>query len=430
MRVTRRPPQEYSVWDPGTGGFGVPTRRPVYESLPGAGPALVAIPFDDRWIALYPRSVDGSAGPVPLAEIPVDQEVAWVDRPARIRDAAVHQVAWSEEPILDGGALRGTIIVHTLVDGEVGAFWSPRIPVEVTGTGGARELYAEVAGGVLRADGLDMNWGTDGTHAWAVSAFLEAEQPLLWRMLHGGPGIDAAWRVGAITGPSSGYKRWAVDALVRHSEGVVPHLLAVLEGILNGVAEPDDVGPLYALSLLAHLRAPEAHAILLRLARLDRDVFEAALRGYLTEQFDAALLRTAGEDLQGIQELLLDRDVHGYLRSHAANALVAAVELERADRTEVLALLASQLDSSASSDPDSYIWSGVGSALLALHAVEFEQQLVEACESGLVERMHFDAQYVRDRLRADPEPLDSQCLDLARNDDVHRWIGWWACFQE
>lgn len=426
-----RTPKAFSVWDPAN-RFGKAVHYPVLEHLPGPGPALIAIPFDGDRIALYPRSDDGSYGPAPLVEIPIDQQVTWVDAPVPVREADLHHVTWLDEPTLEGDALRGTIVVHILVDGELGSFWSPRVAVEVERRGAELyDLHADVIGGVLSCDGLEIEWGSDNTHAEALAEFLKTQEKLLWRMLHGGQGIDPAWRVNAISGLSPRYKRWAVEDLVHQANEVVPHLIAILDAVLRGVRDSNDLGPLYALSLLAHLGTHEVHDTLLALARLDADDFEEVFGAYLTDQFDAALLKTARGELGGIRELLLDRDADGYLRSQAANALAGATELGQADREVVLALLASQLNPDASSDPYGYVWTGIGSTILDLHGVEYEEQLIEAIENGLIEPMAFDEDYVREVLHGDtPLRVDFRCLDLVRTDDVHQWIGWWACFKD
>ncbi|MBT3220523.1 MAG: DUF1186 domain-containing protein, partial [Proteobacteria bacterium] len=233
-----------------------------------------------------------------------------------------------------------------------------------------------------------------------------------------------------IQGPSPGYKWWAVEDLVHHANEVVPHLIAILDAVLDGARDEDDLGPLYALSLLAHLGVREAHPTLLALARLDDDDFEWVFGDYLTEQFDAALLRTSGGELEGIRKLLCDRKADGYIRSHAADALAVATVLGQAKREEVLALLVSQLHPDAARDPTSYFWSGVGTTILDMCGVECEEELIRACETKLIDPMHFDAEYAREVLHEERERFPSRCEELATTQDVHRWLGWWACFHK
>lgn len=426
-------PRPWALWDPGVRGVN-PRRLPALQTDPGPGPTLYGIPLPhERRIALYARTQDGQTGPVLLGQLPLDQVVTWVEEPPVLRDALASEVSWRTGPRLDGGVVRGDVVVHYLVDTEEGTIWSPVVPIMLTGQGEAREVdVGGEAGGVLRRDGVEWDWGSGGTHVRALCAFLDDQAALLWRVLDGGPGLDAAWRVRALRGPSPIYKHWAVDDVLGLGERAVPPLLAILDGVLVDPADEEshDVGPFYALSLLAHIGSREAHDRFLALARLPAGRFERWFGGYLTEQFDAALLRTSGGNVDGIVGLVQDRHSDGYLRAQAADALVAAVALGHADRREVLAMLAGQLQPDASVDPGSYIWSGVGTAILDLHGVGYLDQLVEACESGLIEPLTFSADHVREQLGSDPQPYEPGCLELVQTQDVHAWIASWACFDD
>jgi hypothetical protein len=95
----------------------------------------------------------------------------------------------------------------------------------------------------------------------------------------------------------------------------------------------------------------------------------------------------------------------------------------------VLALLAGLLTPAAAADPDSYVWDGVGSALLDLRAVEYEAELVEACEPLLIDPTSFDADYAREVLHGGEEPIVAAGMRRARSEDPHSWLSWWACFR-
>lgn len=424
----------WTLWDPGR-DWHPPRHQPVLKTVPGPGPALFGIPMPhDRRIALYPRREDGEAGPVPLEQIPINQQLTWTDEPPVWRDARASEVCWLNGPRLDGDTVRGDVVVHFLVDTEEGTVWSPVVPIELTRQGEAWELDAGgVGAGRLERDAVEWEWGAEDTHVNALCTFLDEQVELLWRVLGGGPGLDAAWRVRALRGPSPVYKRWAIDDVMALGEQAVPPLLAILDGVLDGDSanqSPDDCGPLYALTLLAHIGSRDAHDRFLSLARMERDRFERWFGGYLTERFDAALLRTSHGDVGGMLDLVQDRHCDGYLRSSAVGALLGAVALGQADRDEVLAVLAAQLEPGASVDPNSYIWCGVGGAILDLHGVDYLDQLVEACECGLIEPMHFDANYVRQQMGSDREPHEPACLELLHTRNVHQWIGWWASFDD
>lgn len=420
---------------------------PVLETLPGPGPAVMAAKFGEHGIALYRRDESGACVPVSPLDLPLGTEVYCADETLDILEASPHRVRWESEPAWLDGALRGSLVVHDLVLEEWGLEWAPVVPVVVKKDTFEDERWIVEAGqglaeGYLDARGIDWWGGSDGSHAYAVPEFLGSQARELWdrveRSVANEPveapaEADPQQLVEAIKGPSPSYKRAAIDALVAHREAVIPGLLGVLDEILASPPDSDEFGfeGIYALVLLAHFRCTEAHDRLVKLGRrLSTEAFEAVFGGFLTEGFDAALLRTCGGDSSKIRELLLDRNADEYLRSQAADALAGSVVLGYADRGEVLELFASLLTPEAAEE-GSYVWSGVGSAMLHLYPVEHQDRLVRACHEWLIEPMHFDAEHVLEVIGKGPvhavEGLS--CVEAPGRRDIHAKLEWWACFR-
>jgi len=423
-----RVPAPAELWDVPS-ALALPEQLRRIETFDWQGPSILAMPIEHgRRVVLYLRGPDDTALPTRLCRLPIDQEVAWLSDPPAIREAKSHHVAWAGPPALRGDALVGTLVVYALVSTEEGAVWAPRIPVRIGGGTDEPDVDAGgIAGGALHRDSIDWEWGCYDTHVAAVTGFLDQQVPVLWRVLDGEM-LGDGWWVDAIRGPSPVYKFWAVDDLVAHADEAVPQLLALLDEVLDGaVVDPMDHGPLYALSVLAHLGGREAHERLLALARLDRDRFEHLFGTYLTDGFAAALLRTCGGDLTGVRELVADPSLDGYVRGQAVEALAGAVALGHLDQSEVVAHLASLLRPDAAVDPDSYVWTAVVSAMIDLHAVDHQDAMLDFCAAGFVDPMVLDEHSVREGLASEPADLDElRCLELTRGDDVHEWIGWWA----
>ena len=182
--------------------------------------------------------------------------------------------------------------------------------------------------------------------------------------------------------------------------------------------------------LLSHFRCTEAHDRLVNLGRrLPTDAFEAVFGGFLTEGYDSVLLRTCGGDSSKMRQLLLDRAADEYLRSQAADALAGAAVLGYADRSEILEMMANLLTPDAAEE-GSYLWSGVGSAMLHLYPVEYQDRLAQACHEWLIEPMHFDAEHVTEPIAKGPahavEAL--RCVEEPGWHDIHAKLEWWACF--
>lgn len=239
----------------------------------------------------------------------------------------------------------------------------------------------------------------------------------------------------AIRGPSPNYKREAVDALVVNAEAVTPQLLALLDDILDDAPAAiarigGDFDALYALVVLAYLRCEAAHERFVALARLPRDPFEALVSGFLTEGFSAALVLTCGRDLSAVRDLLRDAAVHEYLRAQAADAMVLAVHEGWAERGEVLDELAALLARGDLAEPGSYVWTGIGHAMLHLQPREHVDALEAALEDGRIEAIAFGRADIARSLSTDDEMADRLRTFHSLRDDVHAWLSWWACFEE
>lgn len=422
---------------------------PAFETLPGPGPSFLTAKFGERGLALYRRHESGACVPVSPLDLPLDTEVSWADEPFDVLEARSNRVRWESEPVWRDDALVGTIVVHDLALDECGLLWAPVVPVIVKQDALEGKRWRVDAGqglaeGYLDSRGIDWWGGGDGSHAHAVASFLSNKARTLWdrvqrteasEPVEAPAEADPQQLVEAIKGPSPKYKRAAIDALVAHREAVIPGLLTMLDEILRGPPGSDErdeleFGGIYALVLLTHFRCTEAHDRLIALGRrLPADAFEEAFGGFLTEDYDFALLRTCGGDSSKIQQLVLDRAANEYLRAQAADALVGAVVLGYADRGEILELLASLLTPDAAEE-GSYVWSGVGSAMLHLYPVEHQDRLVQACHEWLIEPIHFDAEHVvREIAKGPAHAVEGlRCVDGPGWHDIHSRLEWWACF--
>jgi len=371
----------------------------------------------------------------------VDTEVWWAEEAPRVGRPRPEAVSWHSRPRWHEGALEGVLVVRDLVEDVEGLVWSPLVPVAVTRQPEGRwwvDAGEGLTEGELEAEGIDWFSGSDGSHAYVVSSFLGRQARALRALLEEAPSDggapDPRALVEAIRGPSPDYKWQAVEALVAHQEEVTPHLLEVLDevqqGLLEGSFSQDDFSGHYALVLLAHFRCQAAHERLLALARLPVRTFEEGLGGFLSEGFDAALLATCGGSAAGIRELARDRQVSGYLRSQAADALAGAVVLGHAPRGETLDLLAA-LMTPEEADWGDYLWAGVAGAMLSLFALEHEDLMVQACHEGLIEPLLMGPDDIRGMLEVGPAPApsDLQCLERVLGGDLHWWMSWWACFR-
>lgn len=250
------------------------------------------------------------------------------------------------------------------------------------------------------------------------------------------PVLDPESRVAAIRGPSPRYKREAVDAIVAHPRETTPHLLAILRAVLDdprGYLDPTDAdfGLLYAIVLLAHLREPLAHELLVRIARLPGEVLDSLLGDFLTEELGNVLLLTCGGRTEGLRAVLQDHAADAYSRSQAARALVMAVHLGYAERDEVLAFLAALLVPEAAPE-GSYLQTAVLIAMLDLHPVAYEDAFRRARDAGLVEAVAIGWRDIEEDLARTPQAATRELVrrcERAQKANVHDWLSGWGCFR-
>lgn len=135
------------------------------------------------------------------------------------------------------------------------------------------------------------------------------------------PVAPAADLVQALRGVSPTYRRSEVQAVAGADRAeVVPLLVAILEDASRdpetyAAGRGDDFAALYALVLVGHLRAAEAHDSVANLCRLPEQVFELVFGGFITEGTDRALLRTSGGRTDRLVELVQDPNVNEYIRA-------------------------------------------------------------------------------------------------------------------
>lgn len=170
-------------------------------------------------------------------------------------------------------------------------------------------------------------------------------------------------------------------------EEIIPLLLTFAD---RAVADPQgymkaehDLLP-YALILLAYFREPLSHPLMLSLYRLPVETIDDIIGEELTTTgMPLLLLRTCAGSVDGIKELVQDREAGVYVRFAAMETLALAVATGIADREETLRFLAGLL-TGKEAEPGSHFWTGVAHALCDLSPAGYQKQITEAYDRGLV----------------------------------------------
>ena len=234
---------------------------------------------------------------------------------------------------------------------------------------------------------------------------------------------------------STTYLRDEVDAALRLQAALTPHLVAIIEAIAESPVTYAMAGHnahVYAASLLAHFREPAAHAPLLRAFAIDEEMLIVLWGDMTTETLPSLLYQTCAGALDGIMDLVRNREADQYARCAAMEALSYAVAFDPRRRDEVVAFLQG-LFTGEEAAPDSYFWGNLAATLCDLHPGDSLAIIDRAYDDRLVSTDFLDRAYVEAASRKSREAAraDLQSWVKARMPaDVHGYISWFAEFHQ
>lgn len=221
-----------------------------------------------------------------------------------------------------------------------------------------------------------------------------------------------------------------VDEALERREEITPHLLAILERMLADpeawLDEEHDIGS-YALVLLTHFEEVRAHRLIVDIFSLPEPLPDELFGDVIGETLPAALLKTCGGSMEGIRELILNRQASDYCRWSACSALSYATVPGIFNRDEVVEFLAGLLHEDQA-DEGSCFWTGVVATLVELHPGSTLEQIRTAYERGLVGDDFAPFSHIEERAS---RGMEDSFADLRREyerfvpENIHDYIGWW-----
>jgi hypothetical protein len=232
----------------------------------------------------------------------------------------------------------------------------------------------------------------------------------------------------------SKYQREQVEAALEQKQEITPHLITILEQVRDNpqkyVENEDYFAHLYALMLLAHFRAHEAHQVIIDLFSLPDPIPESLFGETVTEDLPVILLRTCNGSLEEIKSLIFQKNAYQFCRGSAIRAITYAVVEGLISREEALSFLGSLLTGDEA-EPDSVFYGEVACCMCDLYPEELMDKVREAYKSKLIPSFYIDLNSFHVALRQGKE----KCLarlreEVARRtlDDIHESMSWWACF--
>jgi hypothetical protein len=232
------------------------------------------------------------------------------------------------------------------------------------------------------------------------------------------------------------YRREEVNAAVGMQEEITPHLLEILERVVQSPEEysedADRFDHIYALMLLAYFRETRAHGSLVNIASLPHDVLFDMFGDMVTEDFGHMLVETCGGDLALIEGLLRNKEADDYARGAAADALAYAVVDGTASLELVMTILIGVFDGWKEEEEFRDCYQFIASRMLALQPVAVVEKVREAYENGMISGLYMNERTIEESVNFPHIRFGYLQQDILRREErgVHGRIGWWACFRE
>ena len=233
------------------------------------------------------------------------------------------------------------------------------------------------------------------------------------------------------------YKRDEIDQALIKQEEITPHLISILEKVLQS-PEPhadrdrDYCGHTYAYMLLSHFCETRAHDVIVDLFSLPNGLPSDLFGDGVTEDLSIVLLRTCGGNLDRVKELILNKNAYDYCRGSALETLSYALIEGYITREEIVSFYQGLFLEEETS---------IGSAfhdILAtcvhdIYPEELMDSIEKAYEQGLINSF-FICQDDFDKVLKEGK---EKCLEKLRAkiqskqmDNIHDSMSWWAGFNQ
>lgn len=232
------------------------------------------------------------------------------------------------------------------------------------------------------------------------------------------------------------YKRDEIDAALTIQEEITPHLISVLEKVLQDPEkyadrDSDYWGHIYAFMLLGHFCETKAHDVIVDLFSLPNDLPSDLFGDAVTGDLPIVLLRTCGGNTERIEDLILNKSAYDYCRGSALQALSYALIEGYITREEILSFyqeLFSEIES-----PGSAFHDILATCIYDIYPEELMETIEKAYDEGLIHPGYIGYEDFTEILKGSKE----KCLDSLRTeiqkrqiDNIHDSMSWWACFKQ
>ena len=232
------------------------------------------------------------------------------------------------------------------------------------------------------------------------------------------------------------YKLDEIDAALTKREEITPHLISLLEKVLQDPEKYADRdsgywGHIYAFMLLGHFCETKAHDVIVDLFSLPNDLPNDLFGGSVTGDLPIVLLRTCGGNTERIKDLILNKSAYDYCRGSALQALSYTLIEGYITREEILSFYRELLSEEES--PGSAFHDILATCIYDIYPEELMETIEKAYDEGLIHPGYISYEDFTEILEGSKE----KCLDSLRAeiqerqiDNIHDSMSWWACFKQ
>jgi hypothetical protein len=232
------------------------------------------------------------------------------------------------------------------------------------------------------------------------------------------------------------YKRDLIDSAIELKDEISPHLIKILESVLSDpekhIENKKLTDHVYSIMLLGHFRESKAHNVIVDLFSLPDDMSYKLYGDFISGELPTILVRTCDRHIDLIKSMVLNKNIYGFSRISAANAMAYAVVDGIVTREEVLSFFGTLFTGNEADEmPD--FWSILATYVYYLYPEEIMDTIKKAYDDGLIFSGAIGYGEFEEMLEAGEE----KCLERLKNnykrqslDDIHDSMSGWACFNQ
>ncbi len=232
------------------------------------------------------------------------------------------------------------------------------------------------------------------------------------------------------------YKRDEIDEALIRREEITPHLISVLEKVLQDPEkyadrDSDYWSHIYAFMLLGHFCETKAHDVIVDLFSLPNGLPSDLFGDSVTGDLPIVLLRTCGGNTERIKDLILNKNAYDYCRGSALQALSYTLIEGYITREEILSFYRELFSEEES--PGSAFHDILATCIYDIYPEELMETIEKAYDEGLIHPGYIGYEDFIEILKGSKE----KCLDSLRAeiqerqiDNIHDSMSWWVCFKQ